>query len=226
MIAIALFTAQALASARSLAAEIGIVGTEDPRFADTFDATTLGSFGLRGTYPVHPHLGLVLGWQHAAIASTVGTWIERDAQTANEDDIYVEDEASGYYDDWGGSETAIGLWTDRVSLGVKGDWAFTRWVTAYATLSAVGMHGLLVVDSDRDHTGEDDPTQRSGNGFTGGAMGTAGIEFTVPLQKEGPLSFCFYTEAGYEWLAPVTLGDLGGLQLAGFTGRMGTGLRF
>lgn len=139
--------------------------------------------------------------------------------------MYVEEQAT-YYDDEEGGEVAVGLWTDRLALGVKGDWAFTSWVTGYATLSAVGMHALMVIDSDRQHTGEDDLAQQSGNGFTGGGMGTAGIEFTVPLKKEEPLAFCFYTEAGYEWLAPVTLGDLGGLQFAGFTARMGTGLRF
>ncbi len=213
----------ASASTREVGLELGWVGTNDPRWDLLGGDGVLASWGIRGGVPIHKHLALVGGWQHAAVGGEIsldGGYDYDDEAVYAEEDSVDEDY---YYS--GNTIVRTGFWSDQVTFGVKADKQFTRWFGLYATVQGTGMHALVKLDADEDRTGEEDPSELTVNGWTGGLLATGGVEFTIPLGRSG-LGLGLWTEFGYEWNAPMELEQLGSVQFAGFAGRAGTGIRF
>lgn len=208
------------ASSKEIGIELGWVGSDDPRWDLLGGDGVLGSWGIRGGFPIHKNLALIGGWQHAAVGGEISLG---NSEVYADDVLYSDEESSSYY----AQETTVrtGFWSDQLTFGVKADKQFTHWFGLYATVQGSGQHALVKLDADEDRTGEKDPTEVTVNGWTGGVMATGGVEFTIPLGRSG-LGLGLWTEFGYAWNAPMELEQLGSVQFAGFAGRAGTGIKF
>lgn len=202
MLALILAFAPAFAASVEIDAEAGWVGSPDPALDVYSSSPLLGTAGLRVGFPVPKteRLAIIAGWQRGRTGQS----------------IYVESGPSG-------GELRSGLTTDQVTLGLKGDVRLASWLYPYAT--AQGDLAILTARFDDDPEEDDNPGQIKATGVTGGFALAAGVEFPIPLGQLG-VSVAPYSEFGYTWLAPATLGDFGDLALRGFSGRVGVGLRF
>lgn len=206
--ALSLLFATAQAAEHELDVEAGWLHSPDQAW-DTFSESELyGTLGLRIGYAFHPRLAAIVGWQHGNTGAELG---------AGDDDEY--DALTASYP----NPLTAAFYGDQVTAGIKGDVQLAEWFHPYATLQAAAMHGVARFDDDPDR--DDNLTQVQGGGWTGGGLVAAGAEFPIPLGNSG-LSLAPYTELGYGLYAPLKLGDFGSVDLRGFTGRAGIGLRF
>ena len=194
----AMLCASALAAEREVDLELGWLGAEDPAYDLFSEADSLSTWGVRAGWPVMDRLAVVGGWQHGASGMTL---------QSGED-----------------LEIATGLWSNAASLGVKADVSMTRWLSLYATVQGAGLFQLARMDDDPED--DENAGQVEAHGFAPGAYAALGPEFLIPLGKDKERSLALYAEFGYGWLAPMELGDFGRIQYMGFSGRLGTGVRF
>lgn len=156
---------------------------------------------LRGGWPVHRNIALVATLAHGSASNTLHYWGDDSA-----DEVGIQTRS----------------WYTTLAVGAKFNWDIARWFEVYGLVQGVGMHDLLRLDDDPES--DDNLTQVEAFGFTGGAAGSAGVSFRIPLGKT--LQLGFYSELGGAWTAPAAIGDVAEIQFSGMTGRLGTGLRF
>lgn len=117
----------------------------------------------------------------------------------------------------------VAWWGTDLGLGLQGDLAFGQVFGIYAKAEGVGLLNYVRMDDDPDV--DDNATQVSGAGVTGGAELAAGVQFHIPLGHTGT-ALTLRTDAGYLWTAPGQVGEFGQLQFAGFTIGGGAGVSF
>lgn len=200
MLALLLALGSASAATNEIDLEAGWFGSSDAGWDLFSEADLYGTWGFRLGYAVHPRIAIIGGAQFGKTGQTV--------------ESYSTEDRSTFY---------TGFYGDTFTLGAKGDVQVASWLHPYVTVQGVGLRGLARFDDDRAH--DDNASQVQVAGFTGGVLGTVGLDFPIALGHSG-FAVSPYTEFGYGWTAPLALGDVGSVQLSGFTGRAGVGLRF
>ena len=208
LMTVALLGAPAAAATHELDVEAGWLHSPDQGWNTFSESDVYGTLGVRVGVAFHPRLTAIVGWQHGKTGAVLGS------------DGYDEE---GYYQENAAAELTAAFFGDQLTAGVKGDIEVAPWFHPYAALQAAGMHGVARFDDDPER--DDNITQVQGGGFTGGGIATIGFDFPITLGNSG-LALTPYTEFGYGIYAPLTLGDFGSVDLRGFAGRAGIGLRF
>lgn len=209
MLLIGMLTA-ALAADHEVAVEAAWIVGGDNAWHTLASRGAYGSIGVRGGVAVHERVAIVAGYQYGAVGAEIGAW--------SEDDWEGEDAYTGAF-----SSAAHAFLGHRLMLGAKADVPMANYFAPYALVHGDALIGTVRLDDDAED--DENVTQRARTGATGGFGGALGVSFPVETASPG-LKVTPYLELGYDWFAPLSLGDLGAVQPRGFAGRAGVGLQF
>lgn len=194
-------SAPARADNLSLDLNRGLIRMSDPNWDMYSHDDNLSGWGLRAGYAVTPWLTGVVGYKYAFDGGPVS--------------------AEGDYDD--GSLFYQALSTHELSLGPKLSLPALSWLQPYATLQGVALLGRERLDDDTDD--DENLNELRANGFSGGALAAGGVDLIL-RRVDKAVRPTVHTEVGYAWIAPMTLGDLGQLEVHGLYVQWGVGARF
>lgn len=186
----------------SVAFEGGGLANDDPAYDLFNDADVIGSIGLRvGVRPLE-HVVVRLGWQHANHGATLLAQVEEtDADFSSASESFRSSFASHQ-----------GL------LGARVDANIDHAVYGYVAGDAMLFAARIRFDDDPDVTTNPGQVQQWGASY--GASAVGGLELRLPPGSI-PFQLGAHVELGYTWLAPVRFGDMGAMQVGGFTARGG-----
>lgn len=203
LLTLSLGAAEAAGNGSELTFQWGQLGAPDEHWGLFSDRDAVHSLGLRAGYGITPHLGVVASWQHSVDGGTV--W------------------AGGY--DYEGDESSfnLALASNRFSLGPKARFEVFPWLVPYATVQGALLWGSVKLDDDLDD--DENLNQIRESGLAPGALGALGLEF-VFRRSDRAVRPALGFEAGYGWMAPLTLEPMGELEFHGFYGSGTLGLRF
>ena len=180
----------------------GQLGAHDDSWELFSDNDQLRTVGLRLGYGINQHLSVVGGWQHAFDGGSL--WVESE-------------------DDFDEGELRLSLATNRFAVGPKARLEIFPWLVPYATVQGTMLWGAAKFDDD---PGDDENlNQIRASGLAFGGVGALGVEL-VARPEDKLLRPAFGFEAGYGWLSPLELDQLGQLDFRGFYGSWTLGLRF
>jgi hypothetical protein len=200
----------ASAASHEINFEAGWLNSSDTAWNRFSTSDMYGTYGLRVGVAFHPRIAAIAGWQHGVSGVTIYTG------DFESEEYYEEGEEGGVI--------STGFYGDQFTLGLKGDVELAKWLHPYATVQAVGLRAIARLDDDQSD--DENPGQVQRSGFTGGGLVSLGVDFPIGLGKANTIAIAPYTELGYGLLAPLKLAELGSVQMRGFTGRVGVGLRF
>lgn len=130
-----------------------------------------------------------------------------------------DDEAYYYYDS---PQLQTAYDQQQIALGARGELAVHPLVGLFVL--GQGQLTLATLRFDDDQDVDDNLSQFEASGATGGVTGTAGLTAYAPTG--GDLSVSFSAEVGYEWNAPLEIGEVATLDVSGVFLRFGAGVRF
>jgi hypothetical protein len=162
-----------------------------------------------GTIPIHENVAVALALGHGSVSESIGFGGDYDYDSSAETSPFS-------------SEIGTRTWSTGLRAGVRGSLDVARWYVPYATVQGVVLHQHLQVDDDLDV--DDNLTQVSASGFTGGVAGALGS--TIRIRFGGQPHLGLSAELGYTWLAPAQIGDVATVKLDGVTGRVGASYIF
>ena len=190
----------ARAADHELSFEVGSLAARDPAW-DTFSGTNaMVTLGLRGGYRVHDRVAVIASYHHTRTGSDL------------------------YGDASGDLFSRAAFFGNEFSLGAKADLSVKDFMLPYVTLSGVLLYSDVRFDDDPDDN--DNAGQVKETALAGGARGMGGLEFRIPRWNPPGITAGAYFELGYTYLSPLSFGDLGDMDLGGFTVRGGIGLRY
>lgn len=204
MLSLLFLTAFAQAGQREIGFSVGTLNSDDPNWDMFAGGDMLPSYGVRVAYPLVRHLKLVGGYEYGETGSSI--WV-----TDSEGDDGQN----------GGFQT--GFYGNQILLGVKGHFSPSRWVTLYGVAQGDLLAATVRIDDDPDD--DANPGQVERGGVSGGFIVALGAGVTVPTSPEGP-AWEAHIEAGYGWIAPLVIEDVGRLEFSGVSIRAGTGIIF
>jgi hypothetical protein len=97
------------------------------------------------------------------------------------------------------------------------------WLKPYVTVQGTFLWGTVKLDDDPSDDENLNELRRSG--VTGGGQAALGLDLVL-LGETRTVRPTIGFEAGYGWLAPLTLGDMGSLRFRGFHSDFTVGARF
>ena len=174
------------------------------------------SWGVRAGFAVHNRLAIISSYHRSRRGN--------DVRTGDEEAFLLR---AAYF-------------SDQLSVGAKADLEVTEWLYPYATVQGIVYHATIKLDDDPED--RNNPGQLKASGWSGGGMGTVGVEFRIPTVKRVPFQLAAHLEGGYALIArhgynsiktpslseSPEWGDsesLGTMQPGGFIFRLGLGLR-
>lgn len=110
----------------------------------------------------------------------------------------------------------------QLALGARGELAVHSMVGLFVLAQGQATFGTLRFDDDPDV--DDNLGQFEASGATAGVTGSAGLTAYAPTGSD--VSVSFSAEGGYEWNAPLQIGDVATLDISGVFIRVGVGARF
>ncbi len=111
---------------------------------------------------------------------------------------------------------------EQIALGARGELAVHSMVGLFVLAQGQATVGTLRFDDDPDV--DDNLGQFEASGATAGLTGSAGLTTYAPTGSD--VSVSFSAEGGYEWNAPLEIGDVATLDISGVFLRFGVGARF
>lgn len=193
--------APAAAASGEFSLELGRLHCPDPGYDMFATADGIGSWGVRGGYPVTDNLSVIAGVHHGDVGA----------------DLYTMN---------GPEETFVmrsSLASNLYSAGLKAELLVLPFLAPYATVQGLAYHGVMRFDDDPNDRRS--PGQAKQAGLGAGGMVTAGIEGRMP-QKHLPVTVAVHLESGYALVSNTRFGSVGSLQPGGWVMRGGIGLRF
>lgn len=181
-------------------ASIGVPDDNWDLFSDNDGLRTLGG---RVGYGLSPSLAVVLDWQHGVEGSSF--------------------ESYGGYDDYYDVSGKMAITTNAWSVGPKLSLDAISWLRPYVTVQGTFLWGTVKLDDDTSD--DENLNQLRRSGVTGGGVAAAGVDLVL-LSEQRRIRPAIGFEAGYGWLAPLKLGDMGSLAMRGFHSDLTVGARF
>jgi hypothetical protein len=197
-----LLTTPALAASHELSFEVGGMANADTGWDFFGRYNNLPTVGSRIGYAVHENVAILGSWGMS----------HRGADVSGDFD---SDTIDGYI----GRTSYL---THEAALGAKVDYTFFDILAPYAHVSGVLHLGRARFDSDPYE--DDNNNQLQESAVTGGLRTMGGLEVRMPFKNRNWTAGAFL-ELGHTFMAPIELGNWGGLDLGGFTVRSGIGLR-
>jgi len=187
-----------------LSLSVGRIGAPDDNWQMFSDEDGLSSVGVRAGYGFSPSLAVVLDWQHGVEGGGLETY-------------------AGYDEDYDYSYGNLAITTNAWSVGPKLSLDAISWLKPYATVQGTFLWGTVKLDDDPGDDENLNELRRSG--VTGGASAALGLDLVL-LSEQRTIRPAIGFEAGYGWLAPLGLGDMGQLRFRGFHSDFTVGARF
>lgn len=196
----------ALAASNEVGLSIGWLDSGDPAWRHVAESGAYATWGGHFGLAVHDRVTVLAGYRHGRVGADLDAW------------DWDSDESSSSF-----NSAKNAFYANTFLLGAKADWEVVESFTPYLGLQAQGLLGMARVDDELDD--DENVSQRQQVGFSPGFVVTGGLAFPVPTAVDG-MYVTPWVDAGYGWVAPLKLGDLGRVQPSGFTGQAGVAFQF
>jgi len=190
----------AQAADHELSLEMGSLAVRDPAWNTFSSADAMTTLGLRAGYRVHDRVAVIGSYHHTRTGSDV------------------------FDDDGEGLLARAAFFGNEFTLGAKADVSIKDFMLPYVTVSGLVFHSDARFDDAPND--DDNPGQIKETALSGGFRGMGGLEFRIPRWEPPGFTVGAYLEFGYTYLSPLSFGDLGDMELGGFTARGGLGVRY